>query len=278
MEAGPIYKSTSCARLHTTKISMVSNWGKSRVNPLISLWTELNGAGFGKIEAGPIYKSTSCARLCTTKLSIASSRGKWRVNPLISLWTELNGAVFGKMEAGPLYKSTSCARLRTTKLSMDSYWGKWKVNPLISLWMDLVLEKWRLVHYVKVLVAQGCAPPNSAWPQVRVNEGSINWFHCGWSWTLTLDWAWKTTPKWPLICCNASSCCKVMGRSSSMSADLYSDLAYGLGMKNYPKLTPHLLKYLHWLWSSGEVFFLISWFVHWHHHWTLHEKLPQIDT
>ena len=59
MEAGPIYKSTSCARLHTTKISMVSNWGKSRVNPLISLWTELNGAGFGKMEAGPLDKSTT---------------------------------------------------------------------------------------------------------------------------------------------------------------------------------------------------------------------------
>ena len=51
----------------------------------------------------------------------------------------------------------------------------------------------RLVHYIKVLDAQGCAPPN-----------------------------------------------------------------YGLGMKNYPKLTPHVLKSLQWLQSYGEVFFHIS--------------------
>ena len=43
-----------------------------------------------------------------------------------------------------------------------------------------------------------------------------------------------------------------------MSADLYSDLAYGLGMENYPKVTPHLLKSLQWWQSYGEVFFQIS--------------------
>ena len=49
-----------------------------------------------------------------------------------------------------------------------------------------------------------------------------------------------------------------------MSADLYSDLVYKLGMENYPKLTPHMLKSLHWLPCQ-----LTS---------TLkHEKLPQND-
>ena len=55
------------------------------------------------------------------------------------------------------------------------YGGQWRI--------ELVLERWRLVHYTKVLVAQGCAPPNSAWHQVWVNEGSIHWFHCGRSWS-----------------------------------------------------------------------------------------------
>ena len=43
-----------------------------------------------------------------------------------------------------------------------------------------------------------------------------------------------------------------------MSADVYTDLTIGLGMKNYPKLTPHMLKSLHWLPSYGEVFFHVS--------------------
>ena len=42
--------------------------------------------------------------------------------------------------------------------------------------------------------------------------------------TSPLDWAWKTTPKWPLICLNPSIGWKVMERSSPMSADLYRDI------------------------------------------------------
>ena len=107
-----------------------------------------------------------------------------------------------------------------------------------------------------------------------------------------------------------------MGRSSSISADLYSDLAFGLGIRNYPKLTPHLLKYFQWFQSYREVLqgwpskgleglgpnlslftykihilkpwvvisrcfpkanFFLEHPVHWPHHWTWHEKLPQID-
>ena len=37
-----------------------------------------------------------------------------------------------------------------------------------------------------------------------------------------LDWAWKTTPKWVLICLNPSIGSQVMGRFSSMTDDLYS--------------------------------------------------------
>ena len=29
-------------------------------------------------------------------------------------------------------------------------------------------------HYTKVLVVQGCAPPNSALPQVGINEGLMH--------------------------------------------------------------------------------------------------------
>ena len=54
--------------------------------------------------------------------------------------------------------------------------------------------------------------------------------------TSPLDWAWKTNPNWPLICWNPSTGCQVKGRSSSMSADKYTDLTIGLGMKNYPKM------------------------------------------
>ena len=38
---------------------------------------------------------------------------------------------------------------------------------------------------------------------------------------------------------------KVLDISIFMSADLYSDLTIGLGIKNYPKLTPHMLKSIH---------------------------------
>ena len=207
------------------------------------------------MEACPLYKSTSCARLRTTKLSMASSLGKWRVNPLISLWTELVRAGFGKMEAGPLYKSTSCARLRTTKLSMASSLGKWRVNPLISFWTELVRA-----GFGKMELLGGHLPC-----QLICTV------------TLPMDWAWKTILKWPLICWNPSSGGKVMERSSSRSADLYINLTIGLGMKNYPKLTHHLLKYIKWLPSYGEVFINVSWCVYWPHHWIWHEKLPQID-
>jgi len=55
------------------------------------------------------------------------------------------------------------------------YGGQWRI--------ELILERWRLVHYTKVLVVQGCTPSNSAWHQVWVIEGSIHWFHCGQSWS-----------------------------------------------------------------------------------------------
>ena len=196
------------------------------------------------MEACPLYKSTSCARLRTTKLSMASSLGKWRVNPLISLWTELVRAGFGKMEAGPLYKSTSCARLRTTKISMASSLGKWRVNPLISFWMELVraAKLWGSLHQCQLMCIL----------------------------TSPLDCKWKTTPNWPLICWNPSTGCQVMGRSSSMSADKYTDLTIRLGMKNYPKMTPHLPYSMHWFPSYMKVIFHVSWFVQWPHHWIGH--------
>ena len=43
-----------------------------------------------------------------------------------------------------------------------------------------------------------------------------------------------------------------------MSADVYSELTIGLVMKNYPKMTPHMLKSIHWLQSYVEVFFHVS--------------------
>ena len=50
----------------------------------------------------------------------------------------------------------------------------------------------------------------------------------------------------------------VMEMSFSMSADVYSDLTIGLASKNYPKMTPHMLKSAHWLQSydvvSGQSF------------------------
>ena len=39
-----------------------------------------------------------------------------------------------------------------------------------------------------------------------------------------------------------------------MSADMYSDLKFGLGIKNYPKMTPHKPKSVHWFQSYGKVF------------------------
>ena len=38
-----------------------------------------------------------------------------------------------------------------------------------------------------------------------------------------------------------------------MSADLYSNLTIGLGMKNYPKLTPHMHQSIQWFKSYGDL-------------------------
>ena len=41
-----------------------------------------------------------------------------------------------------------------------------------------------------------------------------------------------------------------------MSADLYSDLTIGLGMKNYPKMTPHMPQSANWFQSYTHFFFM----------------------
>ena len=46
-----------------------------------------------------------------------------------------------------------------------------------------------------------------------------------------------------------------------MSADLYSDLTNQLSSKNYPKMTPHMLKSIHSVQSYGYFIFHVSWFV-----------------
>ena len=38
-----------------------------------------------------------------------------------------------------------------------------------------------------------------------------------------------------------------------MSADLYSDLTIGLGLKNYPILTPHMSKFIHFVESYDHL-------------------------
>ena len=70
---------------------------------------------------------------------------------------------------------------------------------------------------------------------------------------------------------------QVTWRSSSMSADLYSDLTIGLDMKNYPKMTPHMFYSMHCFPSYMKVVFNVSWMVQWPHHWIGHEKLPKND-
>ena len=71
---------------------------------------------------------------------------------------------------------------------------------------------------------------------------------------LPLHWPQKTTPKWVLIHWNLSIRSTVMERSSSMSADVYSDLTIGLASKNYPKISPHMLKSVHWIKSYVYLF------------------------
>ena len=43
-----------------------------------------------------------------------------------------------------------------------------------------------------------------------------------------------------------------------MLADLYSDLTNGLGMKNSPKMTPHMLQSAQWFQSYKDFFFIMS--------------------
>ena len=38
-----------------------------------------------------------------------------------------------------------------------------------------------------------------------------------------------------------------------MSADVYSDLTIGLALKNYPKMSPHMLKLIHWIQSYNDI-------------------------
>ena len=67
--------------------------------------------------------------------------------------------------------------------------------------------------------------------------------------------------------------------SSSMSAEVNSDLTIGWGLSNYPKMTPYMAKSIHYIKSYGEVFFIhVSLCVQQSHHSIAHEKLTQIDT
>ena len=71
--------------------------------------------------------------------------------------------------------------------------------------------------------------------------------------TYPLDWSWKTTPKCPLTLWNPSTGSEVTEISFSMSADVYSDLTIGLALKNYPKMSPHMLKLIHWIQSYNDI-------------------------
>ena len=65
----------------------------------------------------------------------------------------------------------------------------------------------------------------------------------------------KTTPKRTLICHILPLVPKLQkGLLPCMLADLYSDLTNGLGMKNYPKMTPHMLQSAQWFQSYKEFF------------------------
>ena len=60
-----------------------------------------------------------------------------------------------------------------------------------------------------------------------------------------LDWPLKITPKGLSTCQNPSTGSEVMEICFAMSADMYSDLAIRLALKNYPKMTLHLPKSIH---------------------------------
>ena len=52
----------------------------------------------------------------------------------------------------------------------------------------------------------------------------------------------------------------------SMSADVYSNLAIGLALKNCTKMTADTLKYVQWIISYEDVFFRVSLCEQWLHH------------
>ena len=164
----------------------------------------------------------------------------------------------------------------------------WKTTPKwpLTLWNswigDVFFHVSWCVQWPNHWIGLEKLPQNDPWHfEIRPLDQKL-WrclFSCQLICTVTspLDWPWKTTPKGPLICLNLSIGSKVMERSSSMSADVYSDLTIGLALKNYPKMTPHMLKSVHWFKSYGEVFFHVSWCVQWPDHWIGLEKLPQND-
>ena len=88
--------------------------------------------------------------------------------------------------------------------------------------------------------------------------------------TSALDYALKTTAKWALICLNPSIGSQVMGGLLSCQQICTVDLTIGLGMKNYPKISPHMPDSVHWFPSYAKVFFHVSWYVQWPQHCILH--------
>ena len=121
---------------------------------------------------------------------------------------------------------------------------------------------------------------NPTWG-VQIGIGPVG-MKCPWALKVILDPSFPF-PRWATALRNSedfprhSIWTQVMERSSSMSADLYSDLIIGLGMKIYPKMTPHIPQSTYRFQRYGKVFFHVSWFVQWPHHWIRHEKLPNID-
>ena len=69
-----------------------------------------------------------------------------------------------------------------------------------------------------------------------------------------LNWPWKTTPKWPLKCWNPSSGSKVtflVSLDAIQPQKGEKNWSFGLleidwDLKNYPKMTPQMLKSVQW--------------------------------
>ena len=127
----------------------------------------------------------------------------------------------------------------------------WLIGMILRGWWVLVTDRW--TDRQMDILNSGVAFATGNYPKMAsdtlkfwiISYGDV-FFHVSWCVQWPHHWiGLEKTPKGLSTCQNPSTGSEVMEICFAMSADMYSDLAIRLALKNYPKMTLHLPKSIH---------------------------------